>query len=194
MKAAHRVIVIGCITGVLAATRSNAQQADSAGLAAFNAVTSVLMSPRCVNCHVAGDAPLQGNDGHPHIMQIKRGADGRGTPAMPCRSCHQTRNVSALHGPPGMDGWRLPPRSAPMAWHGLSPARLCRNMKDPSMTGGRSLPQLVEHVSDDHLVRWAWDPGPGRSLPPISHEAFIAAFKTWIQEGAPCPAAQGARR
>ena len=74
-----------------------------------------------------------------------------------------------------------------MAWHDLPAATLCRNLKTPALTGGRSLPQLVEHVRTDPLVRWAWAPGTGRTLPPLSHDAFVAAFTAWVEAGAPCP-------
>jgi hypothetical protein len=186
---ARLLVAIGIM--VMSTSGANAGQSDAAGLAAFRDVTTVLMSPRCVNCHVPGDVPLQGDDGHPHIMRITRGPDGRGTPAVRCRACHQSTNASAEHGPPGADDWRLPPPHMRMAWHGLSPSVLCRNLKAPATNGGRSLEQLVEHVSEDHLVRWSWTPGGGRAVPPISHEAFVAAFTTWVQAGAPCPSSQG---
>jgi hypothetical protein len=194
MRTVPLLTAFACAAVFISTRRLHAQQPDSAGLTAFRAVTSVLMSPRCVNCHIAGDAPLQGDDGHTHIMRIKRGADGRGTPAVQCRTCHQTTNSAALHGPPGVDGWRLPPRETPMAWHGVSPGALCRNLKTPSMTGGRSLAQLAEHVNDDRLVKWAWEPGPGRSVPPMPHVAFVEAFRTWVQAGAPCPAEESPAR
>ena len=181
------------VAAVLAA-RAHGQEVDTRSLDAFRNVAIVLASPRCVNCHISGDAPLQGDDSHTHAMQIKRGRDGRGTPAAQCRACHQTKNTLVPHGPPGVDGWRLPPPESRMAWHGLSAAAVCRNLKDPAQTGGRSLQQLVQHVSDDHLVQWGWDPGPGRTAPPISHEEFVAAFKTWVQGDAPCPIAEGVAR
>jgi hypothetical protein len=31
------------------------------------------MSPRCMNCHPAGDVPLQGDDSHIHTMLPQRG-------------------------------------------------------------------------------------------------------------------------
>ena len=179
---------------VVSATRIVAAQQPTAserGLAAFRSVASVLMSPRCANCHIPGDAPLQGDDGHVHTMNIKRGADGRGTPAVRCQACHQAKNIATPHAPPGASDWRLPPAAARMAWHDLSSAALCRNLKDPSKTGGRSVVQLVEHVNADPLVRWGWDPGSGRTQPPISHAAFVTAFQSWVDQGAPCPAAEG---
>ena len=37
-------------------------------VAAFMDVYQVLMSPRCMNCHPAGDIPLQGNNSQLHTM------------------------------------------------------------------------------------------------------------------------------
>src|SRR5205814_4369497 len=52
---------------------------DSAeSVEAFMQVYKVLMSPRCMNCHPAGDHPLQGDDSHMHIMNVQRGKDGKG--------------------------------------------------------------------------------------------------------------------
>ena len=49
---------------------------------AFIKAYSVLMHPRCMNCHPAGDAPLQGDDSHVHAMNVKRGPDGKGLYAL----------------------------------------------------------------------------------------------------------------
>lgn len=43
-----------------------------ASVKAFTEVYKVLMSPRCMNCHPSGDAPLQGDDSHMHTMNIQR--------------------------------------------------------------------------------------------------------------------------
>ena len=51
---------------------------------AFMQVYKVLMSPRCMNCHPAGDRPLQGEDSHVHIMNVQRGKDGKGLYALKC--------------------------------------------------------------------------------------------------------------
>jgi len=45
---------------------------------AFLQVYKVFTSPRCQNCHPSGDAPLQGDDSHPHLQNVKRGKDGHG--------------------------------------------------------------------------------------------------------------------
>jgi hypothetical protein len=161
-------------------------------LRAFSAVASVLTSPRCMNCHVAGDGPLQGDDGHPHAMNVKRGSDGKGSPALHCFACHQAENTAILHGPPGAADWQLPSAKTPMAWKGLSTAEVCRALKDSTKNGNRTLQDLVSHM-ETALVRWAWNPGPGRSTPPLSHEEFVSRLKEWIDTGAACPEQGSAR-
>src|SRR5262244_3774337 len=44
---------------------------------------------------------LQGDDNRPHGMNVKRGTDGRGSPAMRCTNCHQSSNSEFAHAPPG---------------------------------------------------------------------------------------------
>jgi hypothetical protein len=162
------------------------QENDEKSLRAFREVASVLTSPRCLNCHVPNDGPLQGDDDHPHSMNVKRGADGKGSAVLRCFACHQSENATVLHGPPGAAHWQLPPPKTPMAWKGLSTGELCRTLKDPAKNGNRSLQDLIAHM-DTSLVRWAWNPGPGRTLPPLSHEEFVSRLKEWIETGAACP-------
>jgi mono/diheme cytochrome c family protein len=68
---------------------------------AFMEVYKVLMSPRCMNCHPAGEQPLQGDDNHIHTMNVQRGKDGKGIYAVKCSNCHQPENTPGLHTPPG---------------------------------------------------------------------------------------------
>jgi hypothetical protein len=172
---------------VRASAGPQADQENSAkSLRAFREVASVLTSPRCLNCHVADDGPLQGDDDHPHAMNVKRGADGKGSAALRCFACHQSENAAVFHGPPGAADWQLPPPKTPMAWKGLSTGELCRTLKDPAKNGNRSLQDLIGHM-DTSLVRWAWNPGPGRTLPPLSHDEFVSRLKEWIETGAACP-------
>ena len=72
-----------------------------ASVKAFGEVYKVLMSPRCMNCHPAGDVPLQGDDSHIHTMNPQRGKDGHGVYAMKCGNCHQPENTPGLNTPPG---------------------------------------------------------------------------------------------
>src|SRR5437764_15361324 len=71
---------------VLNAATNRADSIVSAN--AFMDVYKVLMSPRCMNCHPAGDIPLQGEDNHLHTMYPRRGKDGHGIYAMKCSNCH----------------------------------------------------------------------------------------------------------
>ncbi|MGA2811852.1 MAG: hypothetical protein ABSG16_10670 [Candidatus Acidiferrum sp.] len=159
----------------------------NASQAAFLEVYKVFTSPRCQNCHPSGDAPLQGDDSHVHIQNVKRGPDGHGVTAMRCNACHQDRNLPGAHMPPGNAKWSLPGPDHKMVFVGRSPPELCRQLKDPKQNGGRSLEQLFNHVAHDDLVGWGWNPGDGRSLPPLSREETTHAMRTWISGGAACP-------
>jgi hypothetical protein len=90
--------------------------------------------------------------------------------------------------PPGAPNWHLPPRATKMVFIGLSPRELCMVLKDGSTNGGKSLAQLDTHMSEDKLVGWGWNPGGERTVPPITREQLSAAFKSWVQAGAPCQA------
>jgi len=83
---------------------------DAGAAAAFEAIVPVLHHPRCMNCHSAGDFPRQGDNSHPHTMQIRRGSDGQSANAVRCRTCHQDHNLAGLHMPPGAPDWHLPVR------------------------------------------------------------------------------------
>jgi hypothetical protein len=165
---------------------SNAVASNDDG-ATFIAFVSVLRNPRCMNCHSQGDYPRQGDDGHPHTMNVRRGPVGFGVTAEKCSTCHQDHNLAGAHLPPGAPGWRLPPPGTPMIWQGLSAAQICQSMKDPKQNRGRSIDQLVEHLTQDKLVMWGWNPGEGRTPVPMPHDEFSAKVKQWQAAGAPCP-------
>jgi hypothetical protein len=154
---------------------------------AFLQVYKVLTSPRCQNCHPAGDAPLQGDDGHPHLQNVVRGEAGHGVYGMRCDTCHQAANLPGEHMPPGNPKWSLPPPEHKMVFVGRSPAELCRQLKDPQENGNRNLQQIYDHISADELVGWGWNPGDGRSQPPLSRADTSAQLKIWIDGGAACP-------
>jgi hypothetical protein len=183
------VLLAGAVLfAVLASDAQTSAQPDaSASRAAFLQLYRVLTSPRCQNGHSAGEAPLQGDDSHVHIQNVKRGADGHGVTAMRCDTCHQTVNLPGEHMPPGNPKWALPPPQHKMVFVGRSPAELCQQIKDPKQNGGRSLDQLLDHVANDDLVGWGWNPGDGRTLPPLSRPETAAQMKIWIAGGAACP-------
>jgi hypothetical protein len=154
---------------------------------AFLAAYKVFMHPRCLNCHPAGDAPLQGDDSHPHAQSVKRGKDGKGKYALKCANCHQDANLPGENMPPGNPNWHLPTAEAPLVFQGKSPAELARQLKDPKQNGGKTLEQLIEHVAEDKLVGWGWDPGDGRGKPPLTRDEFVKKVREWVEKGAAVP-------
>jgi hypothetical protein len=161
--------------------------------ALFTAFVPVLRHPRCMNCHSRGDFPRQGDDGHPHAMNVRRGADGHGVTAEKCSTCHQDHNLVGAHLPPGAPNWGLPPATTPMIWQGLTDAQICRSIKDPKQNRNRNLAQLVEHLTEDKLVMWGCNPGEVRTPIPMPHEEFATKVKQWQAAGAPCPVDPGKR-
>ncbi|HKM90336.1 MAG TPA: hypothetical protein VJX29_06965 [Candidatus Acidoferrales bacterium] len=160
---------------------------DAGARAAFAAAAPVFFHPRCLNCHPSGDLPLQGDDSHPHAQNVRRGPLGNGVYGMKCSACHQRENTPGPHMPPGAVIWRLPPPNMPMVIQGKTPRALCEQLKDPARNGGKTLQQIVEHVTSDKLVGWGWNPGDGRTLPPLSREEFARDIRVWVEKGAACP-------
>ena len=157
-----------------------------ASVVAFKQVYAVLMSPRCMNCHPSGDIPLQGDDSYLHAMLPKRGVEGKGVFAMKCSNCHQSENTPGLHTPPGNPNWHLPPANMKMVFQGRSPRQLAKQLVDPKQNGNKDMAKLIEHA-DDGLVLSGWNPGEGRTKPPISHAEFKKAWLKWLQNGAFAP-------
>jgi len=157
---------------------------------AFMSVYKVLMSPRCMNCHPAGDSPLQGDDSHAHTMNIKRGVDGKGLYAVRCSNCHQNENTPGMHMPPGNPKWGLPPAKMRMVFQGRTPRQLALQILDTKQNGNRNHKQLIDHMANDELVGWGWHPGEGRTLPPMSRPAFAAQVRLWLAKGAYAPDAK----
>ncbi|WP_183561553.1 hypothetical protein [Mucilaginibacter sp. SP1R1] len=153
---------------------------------AFKQVYTVLMSARCMNCHPSGNIPLQGDDNHLHTMSPRRGLDGKGVYAMKCANCHQPTNTPGLHTPPGNPDWHLPPADMRMVFQGRTPRQLAKQLIDPKQNGHKDIQKLIAHA-DDGLVLTGWNPGEGRTLPPMSHAAFKKAWITWLTTGAYAP-------
>ena len=167
------------------------------GLAAWQDVYSVLISPRCINCHTATNYPQQGDDRHRHFANVIRGGDGKGVPALNCVSCHQDVNADST-GVPGGRGWHLAPLS--MKWQDtndrpLSSADVCRALTDRTKNHNMDGRALLKHHEEEALVLWAWNPGRKpdgtmRTQPPLTHAQFVAVTRTWVEAGTPCPPAR----
>jgi hypothetical protein len=81
----------------------------------------------------------------------------------------------------------MPSAATPMIFEKRTPAQLCKQLLDKSQNGGLTPEQLIDHVSHDPLVLWGWNPGEGRSTPPLSHAEFVQKFVEWVNKGAACP-------
>ncbi len=149
----------------------------------FDVVMNVLSSPRCTNCHPVDDRPRQTDRQTVHAFGVVRDAT-----VQSCSSCHHEEN-NEYSNVPGAPHWGLAPRS--MGWLGLSHAELAEVLLDPATNGGRSHDELLEHMSEDALVRWAWQPGGDRETPPVTHEEFVEALRAWFDAGAPIPTEGG---
>jgi mono/diheme cytochrome c family protein len=160
---------------------------DAGSREAFAAAYRVFMSPRCMNCHPSGDVPLQGDDNHLHAQNVKRGPDGKGLYALKCAACHQEANLPGDNMPPGSPKWQLPPIETRMVFQGKTAGELARQLKDPKQNGGKTLDDILKHVTEDKLVLAGWDPGDGRTKPPLSHAEFAAKMREWIEKGAAAP-------
>jgi hypothetical protein len=153
--------------------------------AIFAEIGKVLTHPRCMNCHPAGDQPLQGADHRIHFPPARRAGLGDS-----CAACHINRNVTlrvaaSFQSIPGHPRWELAPLS--MAWEGKSLGDICRQIKDKDRNGGRDLALLHEHIAKDDLVAWGWNPGAGREPAPGNQEIAEQLTKAWIDSGAECP-------
>jgi hypothetical protein len=157
---------------------------DARSAAIFTELGKVLTSPRCVNCHPAGDRPHQGDESRLHQPPVDRGVDGHGTQTMRCSICHQNTNFEPGR-VPGHPEWHLAPRE--MAWEGKTLAEICAQIKDPDRNGGRKAEDLVHHIGTDTLVGWAWAPGFGRAPAPGTQKEAGALVDAWVKTGAACP-------
>lgn len=168
------------------------------------------------NSGYAQEYPRQDDDRHPHYFGVLRGDTfefptpegtgivfpGKGPPFERCDSCHGPENnpVTGIPGaakPDKLDEtfWFLAP--AKMAWESapgipLTGAELCHALLNKKLNGNRAPKDLLDHIKNEPLVNWSFDPGTKpngepRTTPPYSHEQLIAAFAEWITEGTPCP-------
>ena len=176
------------------AKKTTATPTRDAGLAAWQQIYSVLTHPRCINCHTATNYPQQGDDRHRHLFNIIRGPGGKGVAGLNCVTCHQGSNAEST-GVPGAHNWQLAPLS--MRWQDLddkvlSSVEVCRSLTDRSKNDNLGGAGLLKHHAQEPLVLWAFQPGhhrdgTARTLPPLTHKEFVAATRTWVEAGTPCP-------
>jgi hypothetical protein len=190
------LLIVGVAVFASSAQQTEGGQASrrAEGLAAWEQVRSVVVHPRCINCHTAVDYPQQGDARRRHFANVVRGPDGHGVPGLQCATCHQESNANST-GVPGSHNWHLAPLS--MAWQDrndepLSSAAICRALTDRRKNHNMDGRALSKHNAEDTLVGWAWEPGRDihgvpRSLPPLSRAEFAEATRRWVDAGMPCP-------
>src|SRR3984885_15269483 len=105
--------------------------------ALFAEAAKVITSPRCMNCHPAGDHPTQGNDEHVHQPAATHGEAGVGIPGLVCAACHTDKNfplvgATSYQSIPGHPRWGLAPIE--MAWQGKRLRRSAVRSKIPLAT------------------------------------------------------------
>ena len=158
---------------------------EARSLALFGEVGKVIQHPRCLNCHPATERPTQTERMRPHMPMVVRGDGGMGASGLRCITCHHDRNVDSA-GVPGNPKWALAP--AEMAWQGKTLGQICQQLKDPARNGGKTMPEMIEHMAHDELVGWGWNPGGNRVPAPGTQAQFGALFQAWAASGAYCPA------
>jgi hypothetical protein len=164
---------------------SGIKEDDKRAIAVFTEAGKVLQHPRCVNCHPAGQRPLQGDDQHLHQPLVVRGDSDLGAVGMRCFTCHGPTNFDPA-GVPGHPQWHVAPIE--MAWEKKSLGQICEQIKDPERNGGKDMAALIHHMAEDSLVGWGWAPGAGREPVPGTQKQFGALIQAWADAGAACPA------
>lgn len=157
--------------------------ARAKAIAEFETASTVMMSPRCMNCH-RSDLPRVRDVARAHVPRVRPATDGAGRGGERCVICHRETN-NRITNIPGAPDWKMPPYE--MSWDGLEPGDICFNLKDKAFNGGRDLDALLKHFETSGLVQWAWKPGRTRTPPPLSYDAFLTHIRNWLSAGAPCP-------
>ena len=164
---------------------ANIKDNNERAVALFQEAGKVINSPRCMNCHPAGERPTQTDRMRPHIPLVVRGDGGMGASAgLACNTCHHETNFDAAN-MPGNPKWQLAP--VEMAWQGKTLSQICEQIKDISRNGGKDIAALVKHMAEDEFVGWGWAPGGNRTPAPGTQKEFGELFKAWAAAGAACP-------
>jgi len=153
----------------------------------FAPIAIVMQHPRCLNCHVNGDRPLNGEGGGLHRMKITRGGDpGRGAPGAHCYACHRETAVSESSFVPSAPDWHLPPKD--MGWQDQTQAQLCDRLKISLEKLNWKPAKIIDHFTKDPLVSTSWKGTPPRRPEVPSHQGQVGeGVEAWLKAGQPCP-------
>jgi hypothetical protein len=73
-------------------------------------------------------------------------------------------------------------------WTGTQSQSLDRNAAAQAAgLPAATLAELLDHVAADTLVIGCWNPGEGRTMPPLAHNEFVQKFRRWFEKGAAAP-------
>src|SRR3989475_10087659 len=89
-----RVVALFVVVLPLAAcVRREAAEPPPPETGLFEPIASVVMHPRCINCH-QDESPRQTDEKIVHRPFVVRGKDDHGAPTQPCQTCHQATNTA----------------------------------------------------------------------------------------------------
>lgn len=165
---------------------------------AFEEVQGVFTHQRCVNCHVEGDTPKQGQNRALHETDRRDQRPDRNTN---CTNCHDPDPAYTNYDAPYAANatWGMPPPS--MAFEdseivgGLKLTKdICNDIKQTYRDRGECNTEqecalrVADHIDHDGLVIWSFMPGGDRSPASMGgHGAFAAKILEWAQLGGFCP-------
>src|SRR5258707_13449021 len=131
---------------VLPVACSRTEAAPAADPRLFDPIASVVMHPRCMNCHYV-DSPRQTDASIVHQPLVVRGKNDHGAPTQPCQTCHQATNTADGF-VPGVATCALAPVSR--KWEGLAKAEICEELTNPGRNDGPPTDEaLIEPIKSD---------------------------------------------
>ena len=93
----------------------------------------------------------------------------------------------------GCPEWQMPTRPITVLSPAISKRELCTKWRDavqqslvrpplcPGPQPGTARELFIEHVEKDHLIKWAFTPGPGREPAPGTFDRLKDAARVWAR-------------
>ena len=125
-----------------------------------------------------------------HAQNVLRGPEGKGAPGLACATCHATAEPAGeLRRAHAARRAQLAPAAAGAqdGLHRPLGRASCAALKDPTENGGKDLRRAARARRRGQARALGLGPGVGRAPVDVPHAEFVAAFKQWMDAGAPCP-------